>query len=53
VLDKPLKNIQAVRSTRQKKLPVVLTGDEVRQLLKQLDGVYWLAACLITDRGCA
>jgi len=51
VLDKPLKNIQAVRSTRQKKLPVVLTSDEVRQLLKQLDGIYWLAACLMYGSG--
>jgi len=51
VLEKPLENIQAVRSTKQKKLPIVLTTDEIRQLLKQLNGHHWLAACLMYGSG--
>jgi len=51
VLEKPLENIQAVRSTKQKKLPVVLTTVEIRLLLKHLNGHHWLAACLMYGSG--
>jgi len=51
VLERPLNNIQAVRAKKQKKLPVVLTTDEVRTLLKHLNGTHWLAACLMYGSG--
>jgi integrase len=30
---------------------VVLTGDEVKRILQQLDGVYWLLASLLYGTG--
>lgn len=51
VLDCPLGNIQAVRSKQPKKLPIVLTQNEVGSLLKQLEGYHWLAACLLYGSG--
>jgi len=51
VLERPLNNIQAVRAKKQKKLPIVLTADEIRNILKQLDGIHWLAACLMYGSG--
>lgn len=47
VLDKPLEEINgAVRAKRPKRLPVVLTQNEVRNVLGHLRGVQWLMACL-------
>jgi integron integrase len=47
VLDKPLEEINgAVRAKRPKRLPVVLTLNEVRNVLGHLRGVQWLMACL-------
>jgi integron integrase len=43
--------IGVTRSRRPKKLPVVLTKDEVSRLLKQLEGQYWLAGCLMYGSG--
>ena len=52
VLNQPLGDINgAVRAKKPQKLPVVLTQNEVRQLLKYLDGIYWLAACLMYGSG--
>jgi len=51
VLERPLENIQAVRSKKPQKLPVVLTQNEIGLLLKQLDGHHWLAACLLYGSG--
>jgi len=51
VPERSLKNIQAVRAKKQKKLPVVLTTEEIKKLLKQLDGIHWLAACLMYGSG--
>jgi integron integrase len=52
VLDRPLDNIKgAVRAKKPQKLPVVLTQGEIRQLLKHLDGIHWLAACLMYGSG--
>jgi len=51
VLERPLSDIQAVRSKQSQKLPVVLTQTEVGLLLKQLDGHHWLAACLLYGSG--
>ncbi len=52
VLAQPLGDINgAVRAKERKKLPVVLTVDEVSRLLKNLSGVHWLAACLMYGSG--
>ena len=52
VLERPLDDIKgAVRAKKPQKLPVVLTQDEVRQLLKHLDGIHWLAGCLMYGSG--
>ena len=42
-----------VRARRPQRLPVVLTRDEVRAVLQQLEGVPRLMACLSTGRACA
>ncbi len=39
------------KASRQRKLPVVLTVDEVRQLLTQLTGVHYLMAALLYGSG--
>lgn len=55
VLEQPLgdadvKNL--VRAKSKRKLPVVLTVDEVRAaVLRELNGVQWLAACLMYGSG--
>ncbi len=52
VLNRPLADLNdAVRAKKSQKLPVVLTQDEVRRLLKHLDGIHWLAACLLYGSG--
>ncbi len=51
VLDRPLGNIQGVRAKKKKKLPVVLSRDEVACLFKYLDGIHWLSACLLYGSG--
>ena len=40
-----------VRARKPAKLPVVLSVDEVRLLLAQLDGIYWLIASLLYGSG--
>jgi integron integrase len=42
---------QIVRAQRPRRLPVVLTIDEVRALLAQLDGAPWLVASLLYGAG--
>ena len=52
VLGQPLGEIsEVVRAKKPQRLPVVLTRDEVRQLLQHLDGNHWLAACLMYGSG--
>ena len=52
VLDRPLDELKgAVRAKKPQKIPVVLTQEEVRQLLKHLDGIHWLAGCLMYGSG--
>ncbi len=52
VLERPLGELTgAVRAKRSQKLPVVLSQSEVSALLKNLDGVYWLIACLLYGSG--
>jgi integron integrase len=52
VLDRPLQEIRGVvRAKAKKKLPVVLTKEEIRRILKELNGVYWLGACLLYGSG--
>jgi integron integrase len=42
---------QIVRARKPKRLPTVLTPDEVRSVLAQLDGVTWLVAALLYGSG--
>ncbi len=52
VLEQPLGDVKnLVRAKSQRKLPVVLTADEVRMVLRELNGVQWLAACLMYGSG--
>jgi site-specific recombinase XerD len=53
VLQRPLQDhIQRiVRAKKPKRLPVVLTKEEVAKLLSNLDGVYWLLGCLQYSSG--
>jgi integron integrase len=40
-----------VRAKKPQRLPVVLTADEVRRLLRHLEGTHWLVACLLYGSG--
>ena len=52
VLNRPLGDIVgAVRAKKPKKLPVVLTQAEVKQVLSELNGQHWLACCLLYGSG--
>ena len=52
VLEAPLGLVTGVdRARRTQNVPVVLTRDEVRRVLQQLDGVYWLLASLLYGTG--
>jgi len=52
VLNKPIDSVaDFVRPKKKQKLPVVLTQSEIRLMLKQLNGKYWLAACLLYGSG--
>ena len=52
VLERPLEQIHGVtRARKPARLPVVLTQEEVRALLRGLDGVHWLCACLLYGSG--
>lgn len=52
VLDKNIDGeISAVRARRSKRLPVVLTPDEVHEIFKRMTGVHWLLANLIYGCG--
>jgi integron integrase len=42
---------EVVRAKKPQRLPVVLTTDEVRALLAELQGVYWLIASLLYGAG--
>ena len=52
VLDKPLGELQAlVRAKKPKRLPVVLSQQEVAHLLSYLTEVHWLSGCLMYGSG--
>ncbi len=52
VLQQPLElNLNAVRAKRPRNLPTVLTVDEVRAILQQMDGVCQLVAQLLYGSG--
>jgi len=51
VLGRPLENMGFARAKRPRRLPVVLTKNEVRQLLSQMTGVYALMAGLMYGTG--
>lgn len=51
VLGRPLNQLDMVRAARPKRLPVVLTREEVRAVLVRLDGVHGLYARLLYGTG--
>ena len=52
VLDKPLGNLQGVvRAKKPRRLPAVLSRNEIMQVLRNLQGHHWLAACLLYGSG--
>lgn len=52
VLDKPLGELQeVVRAKKPKRLPVVLSQQEVARLLSRLTGIHWLVGCLMYGSG--
>lgn len=52
VIKKPFgENIDAVRAKKPKRLPIVLSTDEARRLLDELDGLVWLVASLLYGSG--
>ena len=52
VLEKSLGDINTMtRAKKKEKLPTVFTQMEVARVLKQMDGNYWLAACLMYGSG--
>lgn len=52
VIGRPLGDIgEAVRARRPRRLPVVLSADEVRRVLARLGGVHWLVGALLYGSG--
>jgi integron integrase len=51
VLESPLENVKATRSRKETRIPVVLTRDEVKQVLSLLDGVPELVVKLLYGCG--
>jgi integron integrase len=51
VLHRPLDNVQAVRADRPARVPVVLTADEVRQVLQAMTGTPQLVVKLLYGSG--
>ena len=52
VLDRPLGELQdLVRAKKPKRLPVVLSREEVARLLVRLSGIHWLIGCLMYGSG--
>lgn len=52
IFEKPLQNIgQFKKSTRKRKLPVVLSRDEVTRVRNHMKGIYWLMASLLYGSG--
>ena len=51
VLGEPLDELQVVRATRPKRLPVVLTRDEVRAVLGRLEGTHALIGRVLYGTG--
>ena len=52
VLEKPLGEIKDITHAKKpRRLPVVLTTTEIKSLLRELQGVHWLVACLLYGSG--
>jgi integron integrase len=52
VLERPLQEIGGVvRAKKPQKLPVVLTPQEVKEVLRYLEGGHWLVGCLLYGSG--
>ena len=51
VLDAEIGDLNVIRAKRPKRLPVVMTKDEVKSVLDQMEGVRWLVASLLYGSG--
>lgn len=52
VLDRPIGELHGVvRAKKPQRVPVVLSRDEIAEVLRYLDGIHWLAACLLYGSG--
>lgn len=51
VLDRELEDISIVRPKRNPKVPVVLTREEVAQVMRHLSGIQWLMVALLYGSG--
>ena len=51
VLGRPLNELQVVRASRPKRLPVVMSRDEVRRVLSELEGTHRLIGLLLYGSG--
>jgi hypothetical protein len=52
VLERPLQEIGGVvRAKKPQKLPVVLSPEEVKGVLRHLQGTHWLVGCLLYGSG--
>jgi len=52
VLNRPLEELHGiVRSKKKPRIPVVLTQREISTVLSKLEGVHWLAGCLLYGSG--
>ena len=52
ILDQPLGDLQGVvRAKKPRRLPAVLSRNEIMQVLRNLQGHHWLAACLLYGSG--
>lgn len=51
VLERELADVNAIRAKQPQKIPVVMTPEEVGRVLRALEGVHWMAACLMYGSG--
>ncbi len=52
VMERPLNELKIVRAKRPKRLPVVMSRDQVKRVLAELEGEHRLVALPSTVRGC-
>lgn len=52
VMNRPIESLSGVaRAKTRQKIPVVLSREEIQAVLRELNGIYWLAACLMYGSG--